>query len=70
MASAQEIRDLNGRRASFELHPDAGAGENLTGTVVGTLEAADGLVVSVAPDYDPERRVTLNYQHIRSYRED
>jgi len=31
---------------------------------MGTIEAADGLVVSVEPDGAPGKRVTVHYQHI------
>ncbi|HEV3095674.1 MAG TPA: hypothetical protein VG104_00895 [Candidatus Dormibacteraeota bacterium] len=36
----------------------------MTGRVMGTIEAADGLVVSVEPDGAPGKRVTVHYQHI------
>jgi hypothetical protein len=62
MPSAEEMRALNGRYVTLTLTP-AGGGGTVTGRVVGTLDAADGLVVIVEPDGET-RRVSLNYQHI------
>lgn len=62
MPSADELRALTGRHVTLTLTP-AGGGGTVTGRVVGTLDAADGLVVIVEPD-DETRRVSLNYQHV------
>ena len=62
MPTAQRFRELNGERVALELTP-AGGGGSLTGRIVGTLEAADGLVVVVEREGD-SRRVSVNYQHV------
>jgi hypothetical protein len=63
MATADEVRVLAGRQVSLRLTPEAG-GEVVEGRLVGTLDAADGLVVVVEPEGSPGRRFSCNYQHI------
>jgi hypothetical protein len=63
VATAEDIQALNGEEVSIRLVPAAG-GATIEGRVVGTLDAADGLVVVVAPKDAPEQRFTCNYQHI------
>jgi hypothetical protein len=63
MATADEVRALAGRQVSLRLAPEAG-GEVVEGRLVGTLDAADGLVVVVEPEGSPGRRFSCNYQHI------
>jgi hypothetical protein len=63
MPTVDEIRALNGSDVSIRLVPEAG-GETVAGRLVGTLDAADGLVVIVEPRDSPERRFSCNYQHI------
>jgi hypothetical protein len=53
-----------GRRVTLHLAADAPGAPTVTGRVMGTIEAADGLVVSVEPDGAPGKRVTVHYQHI------
>lgn len=64
MVNAEDIRRLKGQRAILQLDTDAPGGPTLTGRVLGTIEAADGLVVTVEPDNSPGKRVTVHYQHI------
>jgi hypothetical protein len=59
-----ELRMLVNQRVTLRLEPRAGAGETLTGRVLGTLDAADGLYVTVEPDGEPGRRVTLHHHDI------
>ena len=64
MVNAEEVRSLKGRRATLQLAADAPGGPAVTGRIVGTIEAADGLVVTVEPDGAPGKRLTIHYQHI------
>jgi hypothetical protein len=64
MVSAADIRGLTGRRVTLHLAADAPGAPTVTGRVMGTIEAADGLVVSLEPDGAPGKRVTVHYQHI------
>jgi hypothetical protein len=64
MVSAEEIRGLKGRRVVLQLAAEAPGAPTLTGRVVGIIEAADGLVVTVEPDAAAGKRVTVHYQHI------
>ncbi len=65
MVNADEIRELKGKRATLQLAADAPGAPTVTGRILGTIEAADGLVVTVEPDGAPGKRVTVHYQHIR-----
>jgi hypothetical protein len=62
LPTADEIRALNGADVSIRLAPEAGGG-TVEGHLVGTLDAADGLVVVVQPR-DSTGRFSCNYQHI------
>jgi len=64
MVNAGDIRALKGRRATLQLAADAPGAPTVTGRVLGTVEAADGLVVTMEPDNAPGKRVTVHYQHI------
>jgi hypothetical protein len=64
MVNTEDIRRLNGRRATLHLAADAPGAPTVTGRVLGTIEAADGLVVTVEPDGAPGKRLTVHYQHI------
>ena len=64
MVSAADIRGLTGQRVTLQLAADAPGAPTVTGRVMGTIEAADGLLVSVEPDGAPGMRVTVHYQHI------
>ncbi len=62
----QEIKAATGTRVRLELTPQASGGPTRTGRIVGTLDAADGMVVTFAPDDAPESRVTYHAHYIRS----
>ncbi len=64
MVHADEIRGLKGQRATLQLAADAPGAPTVTGRILGTIEAADGLVVTVEPDSAPGKRVTVHYHHI------
>jgi hypothetical protein len=68
MPTADQIRELTGRRVSLRLIPEAG-GETVQGRLAGTLEAADGLVVVIEPEGSSGRRFSCNYQHIATLEE-
>lgn len=61
-----EIRGFKGQIVTFRLLPDAPGGPVVTGRVLGTIEAADGLVLTVEPKSTPGKRVTIHHQHIAS----
>jgi len=61
---AEDIRGLKGRRATLHLAADAPGAPTVTGRVLGTIEAADGLVLTLEPDGAPGKRITVHYQHI------
>ena len=63
MPTASEVQALEGRTVAIRLVEQAG-GETVEGRLVGTLEAADGLVVVVEPKGEPGKRFSCNYQHI------
>ena len=66
MPSSDDLRRFTGQRVALELTP-AGGGGTVKGLIVGTLDAADGLVVIVKPD-GQTGRVSLNYQHVNEVR--
>lgn len=63
--TADEMRTLLGSDVAIRLVAAAG-GEVVEGRVVGTLDAADGLVVVIQPKGDPDSRFSCNYQHIEA----
>jgi hypothetical protein len=63
MPTVEEIDALLGADVRVRLAEAAG-GEAIDGRVVGTLAAADGLVVVIEPAGQPNGRLTFNYQHI------
>jgi hypothetical protein len=63
MPTVEEIQALNGFDVAVRLTPGAG-GQSVEGRVVGTLDAADGLVVFIEPAGEPGKRLSYNYQHI------
>lgn len=63
MPTTTEIQELQGAEVAVRLVPEAG-GELVEGRLVGTLDAADGMVVVVEPRSAPDRRFSCNYQHI------
>lgn len=62
--NADEIRGLKGQRAALQLAPDAPGGPTVTGRIVGTIEAADGLVLTLEPDGAPGKRLTIHSHHV------
>ncbi len=64
MVTRDEIRRLAGGRAVLRLAPEASVGPSLTGRILGILDAADGLVVTVEPEGVPGARVTVHYHYI------
>jgi len=62
----EDIRGLKGKVVIFELLPDAPGAPSVTGRVLGTIEAADGLVVTVEPNGALGKRLTMHQHHIVS----
>ncbi len=62
----QEIKQAVGKRVKLDLAPQAIGGPIRTGRIVGTLDAADGLVVTFAPDDAPGSHVTYHAHHIKA----
>jgi len=62
----QEIKQAVGKRIKLELLPQAIGGPVRLGRIVGTLEAADGLVVTFEPDEAQARPVTYHAHYIRA----
>jgi len=61
-----EIRGLNGKNVTLRLLPGAMGAPVVTGRVLGMIEAADGLVLTVEPNGAPGKRLTVHHQHIAS----
>jgi hypothetical protein len=64
--NVEEIRGLKGKIVTLQLLPGAPGAPAVTGRVVGMIEAADGLVVTVEPKDASGKRLTVHYQHIAS----
>ena len=62
----QEIKAAMGKRVRLELTPQAIGGPTRTGRIVGILDAADGLVVTFAPDDAPGNLVTYHAHYLRA----
>ncbi len=61
----EEIRRHVGKQVTLTLAPETPGGPTVTGRLVGTLEAADGLVVQIEPEGStPGGRLTVHYHHI------
>lgn len=62
---SEDIKKHVGKKVTLRLAPDAPGGPTVTGRLVGTMEAADGLVVQVEPEGStPGTRFTVHYHHI------
>lgn len=61
-----DIRSLKGKTVTFQLLPGAPGAPVATGRVLGTIEAADGLVLTIEPKDAPGKRLTIHHQHIAS----
>ncbi len=62
----QEIQQAVGKRVRLDLAPQAIGGPTRTGRIIGTLDAADGLVVTFEPEETPGRQVTYHAHYIRA----
>ncbi len=62
----QEIKSYIGRKVRLELSPGSPLGEELAGTLVGTIDAADGLVAMLEPEGRPGTRISCHYHYIGS----
>lgn len=63
----EEIRQHVGQRVTVQLSSKAGCGPAVTGRLVGTLDAADGLVVHIEPAGSKGGGLlTVHYHHILS----
>lgn len=60
----QEIKQAVGKRVRLDLANQAVGGPTRTGRIVGTLEAADGMVVTFEPDDAPGSQVTYHAHYI------
>jgi len=62
----EEIRRHVGQRVTLKLAPGAPGAPGLTGRIEGVLDAADGMVVTVAPDgAAPGVTRTIHYHYIQ-----
>ena len=64
MPTADELRKLKGLWVRLQLAPDAPGGPVVTGRVMGIVEAADGILLTVEPDGRLGRRLTIHHHHI------
>jgi hypothetical protein len=62
----QEIKQAVGKRVTLDLAPQAVGAPTRSGRIVGVLEAADGMVVTFAPDDAPGSQVTYHAHYIRA----
>ncbi len=61
----EEIKRHVGKRVTLTVAPGAHEQATVTGRLVGTLDAADGLVVQFEPEGSaPGARLTVHYHHI------
>jgi|GEM_PF-904482 uncharacterized protein Veg len=61
----EEIKRHVGKRVTLTLAAGALGGPTVTGSLVGTSEAADGLVIHVEPDGSEQgTRLTIHYHHL------
>ena len=65
--TSDEIRKFVGKRVTLKLAPGAPGAPSLTGRIEGALDAADGMVVTVAPDGAPPGTTrTIHYHYIQA----
>ena len=62
----QEIKQAVGKRVRLDLMPQAVGGPTRMGRIVGILEAADGMVVTLEPEDAPGSHVTYHAHHIKT----
>lgn len=61
----EEIRPHVGKRVTLRLKPEAPGAPSVTGYFVGTIEAADGMIIYVKPDGSkPGAVLGLHYHYI------
>ena len=66
MTTNQQIKQAVGKRVRLDLTPQAIGGPTRTGRIVGVLEAADGIVVTLDPDDAPGRHATYHAHYIKA----
>ena len=66
MTTNQELKQAVGKQVRLDLAPQAIGGPTRTGRIVGILEAADGMVVTLEPDEAPGSHVTYHAHHIKA----
>jgi hypothetical protein len=59
-----DVKQAVGKRVTLDLAPQALGGPRRTGRISGVLDAADGMVVTFAPDDRPGTEVTYHAHHI------
>jgi hypothetical protein len=64
VVAREELKRLVGRSVTLRLTPQAPGGPTVTGTMLGFIEAADGLVVTLEPAGAPGTRATYHYHYI------
>jgi hypothetical protein len=62
--SREEIERYIGQRVTLQLAPDAPGAPTARGQLVGTLDAADGLVVFLEPEGQSGRRVSYHAHYV------
>ncbi|HSB81666.1 MAG TPA: hypothetical protein VLM91_23035 [Candidatus Methylomirabilis sp.] len=60
----QKLKQAVGKRVKLELAPQAAGGPIRIGRVIGILDAADGMLVTFAPDDAPGKHVTYHAHYI------
>ena len=61
----EEIKRHVGKKVTLGLAPESPGGPSITGRLIGTIDAADGLVVQMEPEGStPGTRLTVHYHHI------
>ena len=66
MTINQELKQAVGKRVRLDLTPQAVGGPTRRGRIVGVLEAADGMVVTLEPDEAPGSQVTYHAHYIQT----
>jgi hypothetical protein len=64
----QELKQAVGKRVTLTLSPQAAGGPTRLGRIVGILDAADGMVVTFAPEDAPGKHVTYHAHYILALR--
>jgi len=64
----QAIKEAVGKRVQLDLVPQATGGPSRIGRIVGVLDAADGMVVTFAPENAPGTEVTYHAHYILAVR--